>query len=81
MIRSSSENDIDNCLYQGRRYPPDHRNKYELTGDFWYLLTFRFVIVLAFEVTIKHSNITVKHILLGGGKSNITYLTRYFKPN
>lgn len=41
---------IDVCLYPGRRYPPDHPKQYQFTADFWYLLAFRFIMVLIFEV-------------------------------
>ncbi|XP_044261976.1 anoctamin-6-like isoform X1 [Tribolium madens] len=37
------------CYYPGRRYPPDHPSKYELTEEHWYILTIRFLAVVVFE--------------------------------
>ncbi|XP_064213995.1 anoctamin-5 isoform X3 [Tribolium castaneum] len=40
---------ITYCYYPGKRYPPDHANKYQLTEDHWYTLTIRFLAVVVFE--------------------------------
>ncbi|XP_068912483.1 anoctamin-4-like isoform X2 [Tenebrio molitor] len=40
---------ISVCYYPGKRYPPDHTEKYELTDDHWYNLTIKFLTVVIFE--------------------------------
>ncbi|XP_057662421.1 anoctamin-4-like isoform X2 [Diorhabda carinulata] len=47
------------CFYPGMRYPPNHPEKYQLTPDYWFVLTMRFVAIVIFE----HLVIFVKGIL------------------
>lgn len=42
--------DIDICYYTGKRNPPDHPKKYELTDDYWYEISLKFLFAVLFEV-------------------------------
>ncbi|KAJ3641473.1 hypothetical protein Zmor_027980 [Zophobas morio] len=37
------------CYYPGKRYPPDHPLRYQLTDDHWYTVTVKFLAVVLFE--------------------------------
>lgn len=41
---------FESCFYSGKRYPPDHPNKYELSDEYWSVLLVRLAVVLVFEV-------------------------------
>ncbi|CAH1107120.1 unnamed protein product [Psylliodes chrysocephalus] len=47
------------CYYPGRRYPPDHPRKYQVTTDYWFMLGLRFSVVVIFE----HILMVIKGIL------------------
>ncbi|RZC33898.1 anoctamin-5-like [Asbolus verrucosus] len=40
---------ISVCYYPGKRYPPDHPQRYQLTDVHWYELTLKFLAVVVFE--------------------------------
>ncbi|XP_018564511.1 anoctamin-4-like [Anoplophora glabripennis] len=44
------------CYYPGKRYPPDHPNKYELTTDYWYMLAMKFLAIVLFEHVVMVTN-------------------------
>ncbi|CAG9856607.1 unnamed protein product [Phyllotreta striolata] len=51
------------CYYPGRRYPPDHPRKYQLTTEYWHLLGIRFMIVVIFEHVIMLLKGIVSYII------------------
>lgn len=48
--RPIPRSDMSICFYSGKRYPPGHRQQYQLRNEYWIELLVRFVVVLIFEV-------------------------------
>lgn len=44
------------CYYRGNRNSPDHEKKYQLSSNYWFELSMRFLTALIFEVS-KFNNI------------------------
>ncbi|XP_050303777.1 anoctamin-3-like [Anthonomus grandis grandis] len=49
LTRSSTEGDIKQCYYQGKRYPPDHPKRYQRRDHYWRDLAIKFACVVIFE--------------------------------
>lgn len=41
---------ISVCYYTAKRYPPEHPKKYQLTTEYWYEITIKFIFAILFEV-------------------------------
>lgn len=46
------------CYYSGKRYPPEHPKKYQLTTEYWFEITIKFIFAILFEVIKLIENIS-----------------------
>lgn len=42
---------VQTCLYQGRRYPPNHPRKYQHSKEYWHTLCNQLISVIVLEVS------------------------------
>jgi hypothetical protein len=72
---------ISVCYYPGKRYPPDHPEKYELTDDHWYNLTIKFLTVVIFEVSKDEFKFYIKFVFSQHLVMLVTGVIAYIIPD